>query len=208
MRCLLNVLGAGALALATVPAAFGAELTVRTSDDGARTFVLSGPLEPWNAVEFLAEMTNAPPVLVEMEGVGGDLVAAVRIGSMIDALDIDTHATGPCTDACAFVWLAGTTLIADAHAKIEVDFTFDAAAGDQGASQDPALVGWYFGRLALSVEMMDAYLALTGGSLPGGKLDLLSFVALRDAPVEIRGGDATTVTSANVNHCDIEPRAL
>jgi hypothetical protein len=207
MTRLFTLLGASLLAVLCAPA-LAAELTVRTGDDGTRTFVLSGPLDRWNAVEFLAEMTNAPPDLVEVEGIAGDLVAAVRIGSMIDALDIDTYATGPCTDACAFVWLAGTKMIASGDATIEMDFLTAATAGDRGMHRNAALISWYFGRLALSVDMLDAYLALAGGAAPGGKLDLLAFVSARGAPVELMDEANTLLTravSGDETHCGIAP---
>ena len=196
-----GVLAVAALvAVATVVPTGAAEFEARRGDGGELIYSLTGPILPTDGAMFRAALINGVPDVVEIEGPGGDFLSAVRIGVTIKDHGIRTHATGRCFSSCAYIWIAGSQMLADEDASIDIHLPEVGASADSGEQQwlDRALLGWYLGRLDLSIEMMEAFLieATDFGRVSNRSFDMLAFAREWNAPVMvIPGAESPAVTA-------------
>src|SRR5690606_35599873 len=102
-----------------------------------------------------------------------------------------------CRSACAFIWIAGSQLRAAAGAEIlsHVPVAIKGAHEGEPHPHGYALFGWYLGKLNLSVEVMDAFLAAATaeGAVANQYFDMLVFAQYWNAPVKIVTDSAVPV---------------
>jgi hypothetical protein len=167
-----------------------ADYTYRTNSGGEVILTLSGPITSVDGAIFLHEVNRIKPRVVELEGPGGDLMSAVRIGVIIHERDMWTHAIGDCRSACAYIWIAGLHMLADDGVQISNHLPVAVSDG-RPYQRGMALFGWYLGKLDISVDMMDAFLdaATSRGTIPNQYFDMLAFAEYWNAPVEMVGSD-------------------
>lgn len=182
----LAALAAMAFGCAHVSAA---DYAVRTNSTGEVVLTLSGPITPMDGAVFLEQVNRHKPRIVELEGMGGDVLSAVRIGVIIHERYLWTHAVGPCRSACAYIWIAGLHMLADEGVEIANHLPVATRGEQQGRPHQRgiALFGWYLGKLNISVDMMEAFLdtATDNGAMPNRYFDMLEFAEYWNAPVEI-----------------------
>ena len=169
--------------------AAAADYAFRTNPNGDVVLTLSGAITSVDGAVFLEQVNRNKPRIVELEGMGGDVLSAVRIGVIIHERYMWTHAIGPCRSACAYIWIAGLHMLADEGVEIANHLPV-AAHGElegQPHQRGIALFGWYLGKLNISVEMMEAFLdaATQSGTKPNQYFDMLAFAQYWNAPVEI-----------------------
>jgi len=164
-----------------------ADYAYRTKANGDVVLTLSGPITSVDGAVFLREVNRNKPRIVELEGPGGDLLSAVRIGVIIHERYMWTHAIGPCRSACAYIWIAGLHMLADEGVAISNHLPVPLVSDDSPNQRGIALFGWYLGKLNISVEMMEAFLdaATQFGTRPNQYFDMLAFADYWNAPVEI-----------------------
>jgi hypothetical protein len=169
--------------------AIAADYAYRTNADGELVLTLSGSITSFDGAAFLAAVNLRQPKIVELEGPGGDMLSATRIGVVIHERAIATHAIGTCRSACAFIWIAGASMLADEGVQIANHLPVATVGASEGIPHHKtvAIFGWYLGRLNLSVEMMDAFLNLATryGTSPNEYFDMLAFAQYWNAPVTI-----------------------
>jgi hypothetical protein len=163
-----------------------AEYAVRTSVAGDVILSLSGPITTVDGAIFLEQVNRHKPRIIELEGPGGDLLSAVRIGVIIHERYLWTHAVGPCRSACAYIWIAGLHMLADDGVKIANHLPESLIAGHPN-QRGMALFGWYLGKLDVSVDVMKAFIdsATQFDTVPNEYFDMLEFARHWNAPVEI-----------------------
>ena len=175
------------------------DYTLGTSPAGDIVLRLSGPITSVDGAIFLEQVNRHKPRIVEIEGPGGDFLSAVRIGVIIHERYMWTYAVGECRSACAFIWIAGLHMLADEG--VEIANHLPAPSPEEHPNhRGIALLGWYLGKLNISVDMMDAFLdRATGfGTVPNQYFDMLEFAQYWNAPVEIvRSGQATSAGSTS-----------
>jgi hypothetical protein len=162
---------------------------MRTNADGQVILTLSGYITPIDGTLFLDVVNRSAPAIIEIEGPGGDMLSAARIGVVIHERALSTHAIGPCRSACAYIWIAGASMVADEgveidnHLPVATDGQFEGMPHHKAV----AIFGWYLGKLNLSVEMMEAFLNLATryGTSPNEYFDMLAFAQYWNAPVTI-----------------------
>jgi hypothetical protein len=178
-------------------AALAADYAFRTNAAGETILRLSGPITPVDGAVFLDQVNRNAPRIVELEGPGGDVLSAVRIGVIIHERYMWTHAIGPCRSACAYIWIAGLHMLADEGVEIANHLPVATYGEDQGLPHQRgiALFGWYLGKLNISVDMMTAFLdaATANGATPNQYFDMLAFARYWNAPVEIVPTDPSPI---------------
>jgi hypothetical protein len=180
------VVSLGLLSALFPPTLAAAEYSYRTNAAGDLVLSLSGPITATDGTVFLNAVNNLEPQVVELEGPGGDMLSAARIGIIIHERSLATHAVGTCRSACAYIWIAGASMLANEGVTIDNHLPVSIQA-DVPDDQHLAIFGWYLGKLDLSVEMMDAFLNLaTGyGTASNRYFDMLAFARYWNAPVRI-----------------------
>src|SRR5262245_19203142 len=63
--------------------ALAAEYATRTDPRGAVILTLSGPITAFDGALFLDAVNDSAPSVIEIEGPGGDMLSATRIGVII-----------------------------------------------------------------------------------------------------------------------------
>jgi hypothetical protein len=190
-RCRALLL-AGLLAVGTVAGsgADAADYSYRTNERDEVVMRLSGPITSIDGATFLAAVRKHEPRIIELEGPGGDMLSAVRIGVIIHERYLRTHAVGKCLSACAYIWISGLKMIADEGVEIANHLPVAIQGASVGRPDDKtiAIFGWYLGKLNISVEMMSAFLdEATGPGVDGnGYFDMLAFAKYWNAPIEMR----------------------
>lgn len=168
--------------------ATAADYSYRTSLNGDVVLTLSGPITSVDGAVFLKEVERNKPRIVEIEGLGGDMLSAVRIGVIIHERYMWTHAIGTCRSACAYIWIAGLHMLADEGVEIQNHLPVAVSGEQEGLPHDLglAIFGWYLGKLNISVDMMEAFLesATQHGTKPNQYFDMLAFAEYWNAPVE------------------------
>lgn len=108
-----------------------------------------------------------------------------------------TYAVGECRSACAFIWIAGLHMLADEGVKIANHLPAPSPE-EHPNHRGTALLGWYLGKLYISVDMMEAFLdRATGfGTVPNQCFDMLEFAQYWNAPVEIVHSSQATSTGS------------
>ena len=180
--------------------AMAADYAYRTNDRGDVVMTLSGPITSVDGAIFLKEVQKHSPRIVEIEGPGGDVLSAVRIGVIIHERYMWTHAIGSCRSACAYIWIAGLHMLADegveiaSHLPVAAYGTFEGQPHQRGI----ALFGWYLGKLNISIDMMTAFLdaATEQGTRPNQYFDMLAFAEYWNAPVEMVSAAPTLANMA------------
>ena len=185
MRSILLVCG-GLAAVGLSGPVGAADYSFRTNSDSDVVLTLSGPITSVDGGIFLHEVNRNKPRIVELEGPGGDMLSAVRIGVIISERHLWTHAIGPCRSACAYIWIAGLHMFADEGVEIDNHLPVS-SLGEHPNQRGIALLGWYLGKLDISVDMMEAFLdeATRHGTIPNRYFDMLAFAQHWNAPVEI-----------------------
>lgn len=182
-------LAACAFAAVTAGLAPAADYSYRTASDGDTILRMSGVITPLDGAVFLEEVNRRQPRIVEVEGPGGDMLSAARVGVIIHERGMWTHAVGDCASACAFVWMAGRRMLADEGVALRSHLPGDHAGGDAAAPshKSMAIFGWYLGKLDTNVDMMAAFIdaATQSGRGDNQPFDLLAFARYWNAPVEI-----------------------
>jgi hypothetical protein len=178
--------------------AVAADYAVRTNSAGEVVLTLSGAITPVDGAVFLEHVNRSKPRVVELEGPGGDFLSATRIGVVIHERSMATHVIGHCQSACAYIWIAGANMLADEGAEIAIHLPV-AISGEHEGEPNAAgltLVGWYLGKLNISVEMMDAFLtaATNDGQVANRYFDMLQFATYWNAPVQIRPKHTASIT--------------
>ena len=167
-----------------------AEYSYRTNERDEVVMRLSGPITTIDGAVFLSEVREHEPRIIELEGPGGDMLSAVRIGVIIHERYLRTHAVGTCLSACAYIWIAGLKMLADEGVQISNHLPVSIRGEDAGLPdrKTVAIFGWYLGKLNISVEMMSAFLnEATGvGRDQNTYFDMLAFAQYWNAPVEMR----------------------
>ncbi|OEO31789.1 hypothetical protein VW23_014655 [Devosia insulae DS-56] len=173
-----------------VSGAGAAEYSYRTNERDEVVMRLSGRITSMDGAIFLAEVREHEPRIIELEGPGGDMLSAVRIGVIIHERYLRTHAVGTCLSACAYIWISGLKMIADEGVEISNHLPVAIQGASVGRPDDKtiAIFGWYLGKLNISVEMMSAFLdAAMGPGVDGnGYFDMLAFASYWNAPIEMR----------------------
>ena len=194
------VLAVAAALLAIWPA-FGADYAVRTQANGDVVLTLSGPITPVDGASFLLEVNRSRPRIVELEGMGGDVLSAARIGVIIHERQMWTHAIGPCRSACAYIWIAGAKMLVDEGVEIANHLPVAAHGEFEGMPHQRAiaLFGWYLGKLNISLEMMDAFIdtATARGATPNQYFDMLAFARYWNAPVQLMPGTPDAILAVD-----------
>lgn len=163
-----------------------ADYSLRTNPGGDVVLTLSGPITSVDGRIFLHEVNRNEPRIIELEGPGGDMLSAVRIGVIIHERRLWTHAIGPCRSACAYIWISGLHMLADEG--VEIDNHLPVPLLQEHPNQRGiALLGWYLGKLNINVGMMEAFLdeSTRYGTIPNQYFDMLAFAQHWNAPVEI-----------------------
>lgn len=171
-----------------VHAATAADYSHRTNARGEVILTMTGPITSMDGAIFLAEVNRLKPRIVEIEGPGGDVLSAARIGVIIHERYMWTHAIGPCRSACAYIWIAGLHMLANKGVEISNHLPVASRGELEGMphQEGVALFGWYLGKLNISVDMMTAFMAeATRGGVPNRYFDMLAFAQYWNAPVEI-----------------------
>lgn len=189
----------GILLLYPAPIA-AADYSLRTDDSGNVILRLSGLITSVDGAIFLKEVQKHAPRIIELDGPGGDMLSAVRIGVIIHERYMWTRAVGTCRSACAYIWIAGLHMLADEGVAIEAHLpSLSGGADGEPHQKGIALFGWYLGKLNISVDMMTDFLdtATQSGTIPNRYFDMLQFAQYWNAPVERRspGDDATMFAS-------------
>ena len=182
--------------------ATAADYNYRTTPTGDVVLTLSGVITPIDASVFLAEVNRRHPAVVELDGPGGDMLSAARIGVIINERAISTHAVGDCLSACAYIWIAGRRMIATEGVEIANHLPAASGGPNEGIPQakNLAIFGWYLGRLNLSIEMMDAFLNLATryGTETNEYFDMLAFAQYWNAPVTVLSFEDARLANAAV----------
>jgi hypothetical protein len=142
---LVVLLFAGPASAATIVAA-----PVGGRDTGA--IVVSGTLKPGDDEIFSKHLMQFPKGLVVLQGDGGDLSAAIKIGTAIRLKNYSTLVpTGSsCASACAIAWLGGAPRILEDGSQVGFHAAYalkDGQAAEVGAPN--ALLGAYLGKIGL-----------------------------------------------------------
>lgn len=190
-RCrALLLAGLVALGAGSVAGAGAAEYSYRTNERDEVVMRLAGRITAMDGAIFLAEVREHEPRIIELEGPGGDMLSAVRIGVIIHERYLRTHAVGTCLSACAYIWISGLKMIADEGVEISNHLPVAIQGASVGRPDDKtiAIFGWYLGKLNISVEMMSAFLdeAMGPGVDGNGYFDMLAFARYWNAPIEMR----------------------
>ncbi len=177
---------------------------MRTNASGEVILTLSGRITPVDGTMFLDLVNRSAPTIIEIEGPGGDMLSAARIGVVIHERALATHAIGTCRSACAYIWIAGASMAANEGVQIANHLPVATEGQFEGMPHHKAVAifGWYLGKLNLSVEMMDAFLNLATryGTSPNEYFDMLAFAQYWNAPVTIvPASGVRTELAAQVN---------
>jgi hypothetical protein len=129
--------------------------TIVAAPIGARdtgAIVVSGTLKPGDDEVFSKHLMQFPKGLVVLQGDGGDLAAAIKIGTAIRLKNYSTLVpTGSsCASACAIAWLGGTPRILEDGSQLGFHAAYllkDGQAAEAGAPN--ALLGAYLGKIGL-----------------------------------------------------------
>lgn len=162
----LGALGLG-LALAAGPVA-AADVSVSQYDedyaDGPGAYiVISGETLPGDYERFIAALpeaiaihgSRAFPIDIWLEGPGGDLDVALKLGELIYDLGFATLVDQgtECVSACALLWLSGARLYMVEGAQIGFHQSYE---GDGEASiVGNARVGFHLSRVGLEANVVD-----------------------------------------------------
>jgi hypothetical protein len=189
LRLGFTTLVLSAAAALTAQNASAADYAYRTNGAGDVVLTLSGRITSVDGAIFLKEVQKHGPRIVEIEGLGGDMLSAVRIGVIIHERHMWTHAIGTCRSACAYIWIAGLHMLATEGVEIanHLPVAIDGAEAGMPHDRGIAIFGWYLGKLNISVDMMDAFLnqSTQYGTRPNQYFDMLAFARYWNAPVEI-----------------------
>lgn len=104
MACLLLL-----CAIASICAAYSAEMVVKISKGGTSFILISGPMEINDDEKFEKIIANLDRAIVLLSSPGGSLTTGIIIGARIRAKKFDTLVAEEtqCASACALAWLGG-----------------------------------------------------------------------------------------------------
>lgn len=141
----IGVLGICPASAATILAA-----PVGSQEQGA--IIVSGTLQPGDDEIFSKRLMQFPKGIVVLQGDGGDLQAAIKIGT---AIRLKNYATlvpsdSNCASACAVAWLGGAPRVMEDGSQIGFHAAYVALNGhttEVGPAN--ALLGAYLGKIGL-----------------------------------------------------------
>ncbi len=140
-----SLLCAGAASAATIVAA-----PVGSQETGA--IIVSGTLQPGDDEAFAKRLMQFPKGIVVFQGEGGDLEAAIKIGTAIRLKNYATlvPADSHCASACAVAWLGGAPRIMEDGSQIGFHAAYTLKNGQTKEAGAPnALLGAYLGKIGL-----------------------------------------------------------
>lgn len=148
-----------ALLLLLSRASAAAEIDVdhRFDRDNIHAITLTGEIVAGDAARVQMLISGSPgskKVLI-LTGPGGDLVESIAIGALVRRNDVSTLAVELCASACAYVWLAGTSMGIDPKAMLGFHSAYSASgAGASVSGQGNALLGAYLAALGYDWDLI------------------------------------------------------
>jgi hypothetical protein len=148
-RFSLSVVG-GLLSACPASAATIVAAPAGPHDTGA--IVVSGTLQPGDDEVFSKRLMQFPKGVVVFQGDGGDLQAAIKIGT---AIRLKNYATlvpteSSCASACAVAWLGGAPRLMQDGSQIGFHAAYAVKGGQATEAGAPnALLGSYLGKIGL-----------------------------------------------------------
>lgn len=141
-----------ALLLLLSRASAAAEIDVdhRFDRDNIHAITLTGEIVAGDAARVQMLISGDPGLkkVLTLTGSGGDLVESIAIGALVRRNDVSTLAVELCASACAYVWLAGTSMGIDPRAMLGFHSAYSASgAGTSVSGQGNALLGAYLAAL-------------------------------------------------------------
>lgn len=154
-----------------------------TLPDGTALISISGELQPDDEDKFSEISRGISKAIVALASPGGNLVAGLSIGEIIQSRGFATIVVREteCASACALAWLAGKPRAMDGGARI--GFHAASMQTDSGrvvTSAGNAIVGAYLNRLGIPIL---AIYHLT--QQPPEKMKWLSLAEARDLKIEV-----------------------
>jgi hypothetical protein len=141
----------GSLCVA-VPTHAATIVAVPGGPDETGAIVVSGLLQPGDDEVFSKQLMKFPKGIVVLSGDGGDLQAAIKIGTAIRMKNYATLAPteSSCVSACAIAWLGGAPRVMEDGSKIGFHAAYAVKAGQATETGAPnALLGAYLNRIGL-----------------------------------------------------------
>ena len=172
----IAIFALGALALVTSDT-WAAEISASLMRDGGGVVVGHNPPTPvWSSItisgriledddkkfsQVVKKIPKSDPVLVILEGPGGDFSAGLEIGIIIRNKHFDTsiQREGLCASACAAIWLAGKTRFSHPLSLIGFHAAY-ARRGDGSIIDSPIANAWagaYYRDLGLSYKAIACF---------------------------------------------------
>jgi hypothetical protein len=144
--------GVFAVLLCACPASAATIVAAPVGGPDTGAIVVSGTLKPGDDEVFSKHLMQFPKGLVVLQGDGGDLAAAIKIGTAIRLKNYSTLVpTGSsCASACAIAWLGGAPRILEDGSQVGFHAAYalkDGQAAEVGAPN--ALLGAYLGKIGL-----------------------------------------------------------
>lgn len=178
----------------TPPAVEAAEISFVPADMENRLFPgvafvrITGEIQPDDGQRFeeiAQKITGDHPkvVIVTLSGPGGNLVAGLRIGTVIHDRGWQTSvdADSTCDSACGYIWIAGVTRSASKTSHIGFHAAYNAAT-QQETGVGNAVLGSYLTKMGLSYGAI-AYLTTSGPA----QMTYLSAEAAANYGIAIQG---------------------
>jgi hypothetical protein len=132
-----------------------AEVGYTRLDERSGYISVKGDIEDLDLQEFervLAENPNAQLVLLESPG--GRLEPALEIGKLIRTSGMWTAAFGECASACAYIWMAGRSMVVSENTQVGFHSPYEGEDGESVSSVGNALVGAYLNELGFSSNVI------------------------------------------------------
>ncbi len=156
-------------------------------EDGPGAYIfITGETERGDYQRFLNAMPEAIalhgsrqfPIDVWLEGPGGDLDEALRLGRLIYDLGFFTlvDANEECASACALIWLGGARLFMKSEARVGFHQAYD-SVGTASVTGN-ALVGHYMSEVGLSASVVRYVMTAEPGELEWLRPDQLESIGL------------------------------
>jgi hypothetical protein len=144
------LIASGVLYVCPAPAATIVAAPIGPRDSGA--IVVSGILKPGDDEVFSKLLMQFPKGVVVFQGDGGDLQAAIQIGTAIRLKNYATlvSTNSRCASACAVAWLGGSPRLMEDGAQIGFHAAYAVKNGQLSEIGVPnALLGVYLGKIGL-----------------------------------------------------------
>jgi hypothetical protein len=134
------------------PACAATIVAVPGGPEETGAIVVSGVLQAGDDEVFSKQLMKFPKGIVVLSGDGGDLQAAIRIGTAIRLKNYATLAPtdSRCVSACAIAWLGGAPRVMEDGSKIGFHAAYALKDGQAAEAAAPnALLGAYLNKIGL-----------------------------------------------------------